>query len=162
MNKWLKFSILVFLSVFIFSGIYAQSGKVPPFRVIQANGKIFKAEYLPVGKPIVIIYFSPDCEDCQRLTKELLTRINDFKGVSFAMVTYQPVENVSKYVTKNSLGKYDNIYVGTEGSSLFVKNYYNIVKFPFVALYNKNGDLIIKYNTKEVDLDNLLYRIRNL
>jgi thiol-disulfide isomerase/thioredoxin len=162
MKNRLTFSILVFLMLIINSKTFSQSGKVPPFRMIQANGKIFKAENLPIGKPIVIIYFSPDCEDCQRLTKELLARINDFKGVSFAMVTYQPVENVSKYVTKNSLGKYDNIYVGTEGSSLFVKNYYNIMHFPFVALYNKNGDLIVKYNTKEVDLDNLLYRIRNL
>lgn len=155
-------SILVCLGLIVYSTTYAQSGKVPPFRIVQANGKIFKAENLPVGKPIVIIYFSPDCEDCQRLTRELLARINEFKSVSFAMITYQSVENVSQYVSKNSLYKYDNIYVGTEGSSLFVKNYYNIVQFPFVALYNKNGDLIIKYNTKEVDPDNLLYRIKNL
>jgi thiol-disulfide isomerase/thioredoxin len=142
--------------------IFAQTGKVPPFRMIQSNRKVFKAENLPFGKPIIIIYFSPDCEDCQMLTSEFLARINDFRDVSIAMITYQSVENVSGYITKNKLSNYSNIYVGTEGSSLFVKNYYNILQFPFVALYNKNGDLIKKYYSKEVSLNDLSDRLKLL
>lgn len=152
--------ILIFLGLIINSDSYAQNGKVPPFRMIMSDGKIFKAEYLPIGKPIVIIYFSPDCEDCQKLTKDLIDRINDFKNVSFAMVTYQPVEFVGQFITKYNLSKYENIYVGTEEKFQFLRNYYKIVHFPLVVLYNKNGDFIVKYNTKEIDLDNLLWNIK--
>jgi thiol-disulfide isomerase/thioredoxin len=160
--KTFIYPILLFVTLLIFQDAYPQSGKVPPFRMLQSNGKIFRAEELPIGKPIVIIYFSPDCEDCQKLTKDLLARMNDFKDVSFAMITYQTVENVRAYVVKNKLNNYSNIFIGTEGSSLFVRNFYNIMKFPFMTLYNKNGDLIVKYQMNEINLDDMYSRIKAL
>jgi len=160
MKSNLKYSILVFLILFVHSITYAQAGKVPPFRMVQPDGKIFKAEYLPIGKPIVIIYFSTECEECHQLIHELLTRINDLKGVSIAMITYLSVQSVSQFIAENNLAKYSNIYVGTEGSSLFVQSYYNIEKFPFMALFNKNGDLIKKYTSNEVDLTDLISRLK--
>lgn len=140
----------------------AQSGKVPPFRIIQSNGKVFKAENLPFEKPIIILYFSPECDDCQEFISKMLSHYENLKNVSIAMITYLPVEDVSKFVSRNSLNKYSNIYVGTEGNSLFVKDYYNIEQFPFLALYNKNGDLIIKYPGREINLDDILIRLKNL
>lgn len=156
------FPVFLIASLLIFQDAYSQSGKVPPFRMVQADGKIFRAEQLPMGKPIVIIYFSPECEDCQKLTKDLLARMNDFKDVSFAMITYQSVENVRAYVVKNKLNTYSNIFIGTEGSSLYVRNFYNIMKFPYMILYNKYGDLIVKYQMKEINLDDMYSRIRIL
>ncbi|HLN55799.1 MAG TPA: hypothetical protein VK207_07390 [Bacteroidales bacterium] len=141
---------------------FAQSGKVPPFRMMQSDGRVFMAQYLPVGKPIVIIYFSPDCEECQKLTASLLARIDEFKNVSIAMITYQPVKSMIEYVKKNNLTNYQNVYAGTEYPGLFVRNYYNIMHFPFVALYTKDGDLVKKYNDKEASIDDLVSRIKLL
>jgi hypothetical protein len=95
---------------------------------------------LPMGKPIVIIYFSPDCEECHALTKELLTRIKEFSNSSIAMITNMPIDQVKHFVTEFQLEKYPNIYVGT-GGYFFVGRYYN-VETPFMALHNKNGDLM--------------------
>lgn len=153
--------MLVSLLLMISSNIFSQSGKMPPFRIIQANGTVFKAENLPMGKPIIIIYFSPDCEECQKLTEELLKRMNDFKKASVTMVTYLPVEYVKQYVMKYNLNMYPNIYVGTEGSSFIVRYYYNIQTFPFMALFNKNGDLIKSYY-KEHNMEDLSVRLRDL
>jgi thiol-disulfide isomerase/thioredoxin len=155
------FSLLVSLLFVISSDAYSQSGKIPPFRIVQANDKVFKAENLPVGKPIVIIYFSPDCEECLKLTEDLLKRLNDFKKASITMVTYLPVEYVKQFVKKYNLNIYPNIYVGTEGNSFIIRYYYNIQTFPFMALYNKNGDLIKSYY-KEDNLEDLSLRLRDL
>jgi len=162
MKKLIFYLVFLFAGLLITSTVSGQSNKIPPFQMMQANGKIFKAQYLPLGKPIVLVYFSPDCEECQELTKELLERIEELKNVSIAMITYQPVEQVAQYVSKNNLGKYPNIYAGTEGSSLFVRNYYDIMLFPFMTLYNKDGDLIVKYTSKQVSVDDLLVRIKKL
>jgi len=162
MKKQFIIFVLLLAGMLVTSTISAQSNKIPPFQMMQADGKVFKAQYLPLGKPIVLIYFSPDCEECHRLTKELLERIEEFKNVSIAMITYQSLDLVAQYVSKNNLGKYPNIYVGTEGSSLFVRNYYDIMLFPFMTLYNKDGDLIVKYTSKQVSVDDLLVRIRKL
>lgn len=162
MKKQIIIFVLLLVGVLVTSACSAQSNKIPPFQMMQSDGKVFKAQYLPLGKPIVLIYFSPDCEECQALTKKLLERIEELKNVSIAMITYQSVELVAQYVSKNSLGKYPNIYVGTEGSSLFVRNYYDIMLFPFMTLYNKNGDLIVKYTSKQVNVDDLLARVKKL
>ena len=157
--------IFLIATCFIFLNcfhIYAQTGKVPSFRMVQSNGKIFKAENLPFEKPIIIIYFSPECDDCQKLTDDLLSRIDDLKNVSVAMITYLSVESVAQFEARNNLKKYGNIYTGTEGNYLFVKNYYNIEQFPFIALFSKDGDLIKKYYSKEISVKDLLFRLKNL
>lgn len=154
--------IFVSLLCLVTAGAFSQSGKVPPFRIVQADGRVFLAQNLPVGKPIVIIYFSPECEECQKLTAGLLARINEFRDVSFAMITYQPRENITGYIRKNSLDKFDNIYAGTEFPTLLVRDYFNIMHFPYMVLFNRNGDLIKKYSDKEISLDDLLARIRQL
>jgi hypothetical protein len=154
--------LLICSGLTLTSSTYPQAGKVPPFRMLMADGKVFKAENLPMGNPILLIYFSPDCEDCHMFINELLTRKAELKNVSIALITYQQVENVSKYVTKNGLYRYPNIFVGTEGNSLFLKNYYNIMTFPFVVLYNKNGDFIVKYTSKQVNVSDLLMHIKSL
>jgi thiol-disulfide isomerase/thioredoxin len=153
--------ILAGLLFIISQNLYSQSGKVPPFKIILADGSVFKAENLPVGKPVIIIYFSPDCEDCQKLTEELLNRMNEFKGASIVMVTYLQVDNVKQFVSRYKLNMYPNMFVGTEGSTFIVRYYYNIVHFPFMAVHNKNGDLLKIYN-KEENLDDVSNRLRKL
>ena len=139
----------------------AQAGKLPPFRMVQANGKIFRAEDLPIGKPIVIIYFSPDCDHCDQLVKELLKRKADFNKASIAMITYLPVDPVTKFVKAYDLNSLPNIYVGTEGSTYFLKNYYQLTSMPFMALYTKNGDLVKQY-PKDEGLTDLINQLKNL
>ena len=139
----------------------AQAGKLPPFRMMQANGKIFKAEDLPMEKAIVIIYFSPECDHCDKLMKELVQQTEGFKKASIAMVTYLPVEKVLEFEKTYSLKKYSNIYAGTEGNSFFLRNYYKLTEMPFAALYSKNGDFIKSY-TREIDLEDLSTRLNKL
>ena len=157
----LLISLLAALIFMIPPEVYSQTGKVPPFQIIQSNGKVFKAENLPMDKPIIIVYFSPDCEECQKFTEELLKRMNDFSKASIAMVTYLPVADVTQFVSKYNLNNYPNIFVGTEGTSFFLRGYYKITKFPFTALYNKNGDLI-KIYVREENLNDLSHRLKDL
>lgn len=158
---YIKIYIIV-LCLVLSANVEAQSNKVPPFRMVQSDGKAFMASQLPFEKHILIIYFSPDCEECQKLTHTITGRINDFRNVSIAMITYQPPQLMRDYVKKNNLLVYSNIYVGTEYPNLFVRDYYNIMNFPYMALYDKNGDMVRKYTNKEIDVDDLINRIRAL
>lgn len=122
-NNMIRYFLLSAIMLLASSVTYSQHNKVPPFQMIQSNGKIFLAGNLPMGKPIVIIYFSPECEDCQQLTKELLSRIKDFNNASIAMITNLSVDKVKQFATEYQLDKYSNIFIGTEGDSFFVGNY---------------------------------------
>ena len=140
----------------------AQYGKIPPFRMIRQDGRMFKAESLPAGKPIMIIYFSPECEDCQEFMNKIMNRIDDFKSVSIAMITFLPVESLSQFIRKNDLDQHPNFYVGTEGSTFLVRDYYQIEPLLFVALYTKDGDLVKQYSGREIDFNDFLEHLRNL
>ena len=133
---------IVFLSVTNTLEGHCQRGKLPPFAMMQANGKIFRAHELPMGKPMVIIYFSPECDHCDILMKEFLKREAAFRKTSVVMITHLAVDKVAKFVKQYALTNYANVYVGTEGTWLFVKNYYKIVEMPFIALHDRNGNLV--------------------
>ena len=153
--------MVFFAGSLISTNARGQAGKLPPFRMMQTSGKVFKAEDLPMGKPIVIIYFSPDCDHCDILMKELVKQKEEFKNASVALVTYLPVEKVLAFEKTYSLKKYTNIYTGTEGNSFFLRNYYKLTEMPFAALYSKNGDFIKSYS-KEINLKDLSGRLNRL
>ena len=139
----------------------AQAGKLPPFQVMQANGNIFRAHELPLGKPVVIIYFDTDCDHCHQLMKQVMRNTAALQKASVALVTYLPVEKVSAFVTRYQLQKFANMYAGTEGTTFFLKNYYKLAAMPFMALYTKNGDLVKTWH-HENGLNDLLGRLKAL
>ena len=151
-------AVAVFLFIISFDAS-AQQGKLPPFRIMQSNGTIFKAEQLPFEKPILIIYFSPDCDHCETFMKEFFKRAADFTKASVVMVTYLPVAEVTKFIAEFNISHYSNIYVGTEGSSFFLKNYYKLLDMPFAALYDKNGNIMASYRSN-IPLNELALKIK--
>jgi thioredoxin-related protein len=128
---------------------------------MQPNGKVFKAENLPFEKPIVIIYFSPDCDDCVKFMDSLFKRIDAFKGTSLVLITYLSVDELTKFTNKYGINNFKNIYAGTESSANFIRNYYKVEKMPFVALYDKNGNIISSYS-KDIPLNNLIASLKKL
>ncbi|MEI6950714.1 redoxin domain-containing protein [Paraflavisolibacter sp. H34] len=156
------FSFLLLASLLCLSFLaQAQPRKLPPFRVLQANGKVFNASQLPMGKPIVVVYFSPDCDHCQVLMRDFFKRAEDFKKASVALITFQPAAMLQKFVDDYHVSRYPNIIAGTEGTSFFVRNYYNIQQMPFVALHDPNGNLLASWQ-REVPLKELVKRLQQL
>jgi thiol-disulfide isomerase/thioredoxin len=158
-RRWIL--ILFYVTVASCSFGQKQSIKLPPFQILQENRKIFKAEYLPMGKPIMVIYFSPDCDHCKSFIKELLKQSAKFKKASVALITYEDIDKVKTFYKKFAFYKYPNIYIGTEGTSFFVRDYYKIVSMPFVALHNKNGDLIQSFQ-RNIPINTLMTTLQKL
>ncbi len=151
---------LLFYAVSI-TTVQAQKNKLPPFQMVLASGKLFKAQQLPVGKPILLIYFSPDCDHCQKLMQQLLKHQKELNHVSVALITHRPVQEVAAFVKQFGLERQPNFYIGTEGNSFFVRNYYQLEQLPFMALFTKNGDLVKKYFS-EKEWNDLLKQLKSL
>ncbi|HEY8659318.1 MAG TPA: redoxin domain-containing protein [Hanamia sp.] len=164
MNKkkssfWLV--LLIITSAFLFSSKMAVAQSMPDFRMQLTNGKIFSAKDLPKDKPVIIIYFAPDCEHCQALMNEILTKIQNFKKAQVVMVTFKPVNEVIDFEKHYQTAKYPNIKVGIEIPIFFFKNFYNLQNTPFTALFSKQGKLIISYQ-KETPVDDLIKHLKLL
>ena len=158
---WMNIFIPLNLLFLSNTEIKAQSGKLPPFSILQPNGKNYRAQNLPFEKPIIIIYFSPDCEDCLSFMDKFFTRIKDFNKASIVMISYFPIKDLAKFSAKYKTANYKNIIVGTEGSSFFVKDYYKIMDLPFAALYDKDGN-IQSYYQKNIPVKELISKLKKL
>jgi thioredoxin-related protein len=127
----------------------------------RSDKTIFNAAELAKTKPVVLIYFDPDCDHCQKLMKELFQKIDAFKKAKIIMVTFKPVEEVAAFEKQNNTQRHSNIVVGTEGTGFYLRNYYGLVTMPFTALYDKNGSLNYSYR-KETSVDDLINRLNKL
>lgn len=122
-----------------------KTDKIAPFSIKLADGKIFTPVQLK-KQATILIYFSPDCEHCQHFTKEMIDNYQKmFTDKQVVMVTYLTTADVKRFEDMFELQNYKNIVVGTEERTFIVRNYYNVTRFPFVVLYNKQGKEVKTY-----------------
>ena len=152
---------LICFAATVFFSLAAFSQSLPPFKMYRSDKTIFSAAELPKTKPVVLIYFDPDCEHCQKLMKELFLKIDAFKKAEIIMITFKSVEEVAAFEKQHNTQKYPNIIVGTEGIGFYLRNYYGLMTMPFTALYDKKGNLNYSYR-KETFVDDLINRLKNL
>ena len=77
------------------------------------------------------------------------------------MMSFLPVDKIAAFENEYKTSQYPNIIAGTEGPGFFVRNYYRIADMPFMALYDKNGNLITSYE-KNIPLNELAKRLKEL
>jgi len=157
-RKILVILCLTFTTVASFSQTKKNNGKIAPFEITLADGSSFKASQLKKG-PVMLIYFSPECDHCRHFTKEMLDQYKTFAGEQIVMVTFLLVDEVKHFSDEFDLPSYHNIKAGTEGKTFVVRNYYNVTRFPFVALYNKEGKQV-KLFSKAPGVDDVIKAIK--
>src|SRR3569833_372091 len=59
---------------------------IPPFKILRQDSTWFSAKDLKKNKPVMIIYFSPDCSHCLHLMYDLRPRIKQIKNVQIVRV----------------------------------------------------------------------------
>src|ERR1700730_4219057 len=100
MNKKKLFfwgGLLIGFSAILFSSKIVVAQSIPSFSMQLTNGKLFSAKDLSHEKPVIIIYFAPDCEHCQTLMNVFFKKIRDFKKAQIVMVTFKPVNEVVEF-----------------------------------------------------------------
>jgi thioredoxin-related protein len=159
-TQYLKsvFFLLICTGFFSFN-ISAQT--IPPFKMKLSNGTVFSASNLVKNKPVIIIYFAPDCEHCQVLMKQLFKKINEFKSAQIVMVTFKPLNEVKQFEKDYNTAAYKNIKVGIESPIFYFRYYFKLENTPFTALYDKTGKLIYSWQ-KEAPINDLLGRLKKL
>src|SRR5258705_3595949 len=153
-------SILFCFATLSFS-LRVNSQTIPSFKITLSNNKTLNAADLPKGRPLVLIYFDPDCDHCQKLMTELFKKINSFKKVQMVLVTFKPITEVAAFEKKYGTRNYPNMKVGTEGTLFYLRNYYKLIKMPFTALYDKKGNYNYSYRD-ETPVDDLINRLKDL
>lgn len=120
---------------------YLQDKKLPFFKMMLTDSSLFYQSNLKKRKPVLIIYFSPDCEHCKKLTELLIERIAEFNKTQLVMISPLPMNKIKEFYTDHHIENYPTIKMGKD-ELYFFGNYFGAHYIPFIAAYNKKGELI--------------------
>jgi thioredoxin-related protein len=160
LKKLVFFAFLLFIVAIGFaqqdtSLIYLRFPTVPPFKLTKMpDSTVFTKDNLKRKKPTIIMVFSPDCEHCQEMTKQITANIHLFKKAQIVMATPLEFGYVKKFYEEYKIADYPNITMGRD-PGYFLGTFYKVRSFPAIFIYNKKGSLV-NWFTGEVELKKIV------
>ena len=124
---------------------YKRFPTIPPFRLLKLDSTTYLTkDDLKKHHRTLVMFFSPDCDHCKHQTEAMLEQIDKFKEVEIVMATYQPFEEMKQFNTYFRIFDHPNIKIGRD-EKFFLVPFYKIRNLPFLALYDKSGNLITTF-----------------
>ena len=109
---------------------------LPSFNVLLMDSStVFSTDTIPYGKPFVMMYFSPDCEHCQKQVEDLLKNMDRFRNIHFYFFTPFQFHLLKSFYEYYHLYNYPNITIGFD-NRFFLPNHFNARSTPWVFIYN--------------------------
>ena len=152
----LKKTALVFLVLFYCGFVSAQQQQpeqapfqrfptVPPFKLLKTDSTTYLTkDDLKKHRPTLVMVFSPECDHCKHQTEALIEAMDKFKDVEIVMATFQPLYEMNAFYKKYHIANFPNIKIGRD-EKFILPPFYKIKNLPFLALYDKKGDLITTF-----------------
>jgi len=162
-----KLIFLLFAVIAGFACTQAQTQKqvipltIPPYKITTTKDQIRTPADLEKNKPVMIIYFAPDCPHCQKLINDMKPSMAKFKNIQVVMITFTDIRMVKTFENDYGLKAYPNFILGTEGYTYTVQRFYKLQHTPFVAIYGKNGQLVQSFE-KQPEATDLLTAIKKI
>jgi thioredoxin-related protein len=124
---------------------YKRFPEVPQIQLLLSDSttKFTKAQ-LPSKKPVLFMLFSPECSHCQHETEELIAHKDELKDIQIVMVTLHPLWMMNEFIDHYKLKELPNVVVGRD-IYYFFPSFYRIRNLPFLAMYDKKGNLITTF-----------------
>ena len=123
---------------------YKKTTKIPEFAIIKTDSVWFTNKQLPENKPLVIIYFSPECGHCQMSAEEFVKDMDKLKGVELVWVSYHTPQQIKDFAENYKLSQFSNVVLGRD-PNYKIPVFYKIQFTPFMAVYNKKGEFLNAY-----------------
>ena len=123
---------------------YKKTDKLPYFSILQPDSTWFTLKQLPEGKPVVIVYFSPECGHCMLTAKEFVNNMSKLKDVEIVWTSYHTTQQIKEFADGYGLSHFNNVILGRDVNYFFVP-FYKIPSTPFMAVYNKKGNFLKAY-----------------
>ncbi|MBX9784639.1 MAG: hypothetical protein K2X48_15220 [Chitinophagaceae bacterium] len=132
--------------------------KIPDFKILLVDSITnFYTENLDTGKNTLIMIFSPDCDHCQHQTEDIIKNIDAFKNTQIVMNTVLPFSQMKNFYETYQLQRFKNIVMGRD-VLFFFSPYYRAQFTPYLALYNKKGELLYT-NDGQVKIETLIAQL---
>jgi thiol-disulfide isomerase/thioredoxin len=118
---------------------------IPPFHLLGLDSSTYLTPAdLKKGRKTIVMFFSPDCEHCKHQTEAILADFSDFKDMNIVMATYQPFSEMKEFNEHYKMTEHSNVKIGRD-EKFVLPPFYKIHSLPYLALYDKKGNLITTF-----------------
>ena len=104
--------------------------------LMEDSSTIFDTKNINEGTPSILLYFSPDCEHCQREIEDIIQNIQSFKSIKFYLITIDPLERLLVFDRHYSLSKTPNLILGRDYEFSFCTNYPG-AEPPYLVIFDR-------------------------
>src|ERR1700694_2114838 len=136
---------------------YQRFPTLPPLQLLLTDSSTYYTKAnIPAQTPVLYMLFDPGCSHCQHETEELVAHKDDFSKIQVVMVAMPRVSfaDINGFLAKYKVNELKHVVVGKD-VQYFMPSFYVIHNFPFLAMYNKQGNLITTFEGS-VGMDKLL------
>ena len=124
---------------------YKRFPTLPPIQLLLGDSATkYTKENIPSKKPVLVLLFSPDCNHCQHTAEEMYNNRDALKGIHIVMSTVLSLYEMNSFMNKYKLNEMKNVVAGKDIYFL-LPPFYAIKNFPYMAMYNKKGNLIMGF-----------------
>ena len=125
---------------------------LPPFHLPKLDSATYLTkDDVRKNRRTLIMFFSPDCEHCKHQTENILADFGKFRDIEIIMATYQPFGELKEFNEHYKLSEHPNIKMGRD-EKFMLPPFYKIRNLPYLALYDKKGQLITTFEgTQKAD-----------
>ena len=124
---------------------YLTNPTIPPFHLLGIDSATYLTkDDLKKNRRTMIMFFSPDCEHCKHQTEAILDSLDQLGNIQIVMATYQPFGEMKDFNTHYRLFEHPNFKIGRD-EKFFLVPFYRIHNLPYMALYDKKGNLITTF-----------------
>jgi thioredoxin-related protein len=124
---------------------YLKNPELPPFRLLQVDSlHFFTKDDIKKNRRVLLMFFSPECEHCKHQMQDMLADFSRFKDIEIVMATFQPFEEMKNFYNYYRIADHPNIQMGRDEKYL-LPPYYRMQSLPFLALYDKKGQFITRF-----------------
>ena len=125
------------------SPAYKRFPTVPPINILQVDSTPLTKDKLK-HQPTIIMYFSPECDHCKHQTKDIIESIDKLKNIEIVMATYFPFGEMKEFYKNFHIEDHPNIKLGRD-EKYGIPTHYSMHSLPFLALYDKKGNLVTTF-----------------
>lgn len=139
------------------SALFRRFPTVPPFQLLKSDSGSLTKNALKKNQPVILMYFSPECDHCQHQVEDMLARMSDLKRIQIVLATNRSLAELAGFEEKYKLKTFKNVYTGRD-TKYFLQPFYKIRNLPYLALYDKKGKLITTFEGN-VTIDKILQEL---
>ena len=157
--------LLAFTSIIIIAGAQSRADNDSKFQTIPSfnihripDSSNYSNKNIQKNKPFIVMFFSPECEHCQKELKELMVNKRQFKNIPILMLSPANYGEIKKFYKDFSVSKMPNITIAHD-DNMTLSKLYQLRTFPTMFVYNRMGRLV-KTFISNVSIPDILQAVK--